>query len=454
MTLIFYSAALLAIGWWFRREAADGAGFFLAGRKLGAWQVGLALGGMGFGGSAILIGSSLAYAHGLAGLWFTGSVALGFVCNGLFLARRVRASGAHSLAHFVELQYGRPARRMVSALLVVCSMAFFGIAIKGFSILLGPIAGDAWWLREGRPEVIACAVILAYTLLGGHRAIAATDYLQIALIVLALTAVLLPLGLARAPVAALPAAMLAFPFGHGAGPMFALNMVVLMGLAGVVGGDVFSKVLSAADERAASKGAVIGGLILLFLAMTVALLALCARALLPGLADPSLAIPLLARELLPAVLFELIVLALLGALLSTGDAVLLTGATVMALDVLRIDERAGRWPIRVVTAGLAIGGLMLALWLGRLLEIMRFGYTLLVSGVVMPVLITLVVGDRRRPSRAWAMGAMLAGLAGAIAWQAFRPKEIGLDPAAIGAAASALVMGIGIAMAGKGAGPR
>ncbi|MCE5229916.1 hypothetical protein LLG95_10010 [bacterium] len=449
MTVVLYSAALLALGWWFRRDAADGAGFFLAGRKLATWQVGFALAAMGFGGSAILIASSLVYAHGLAGLWFTGSVALGFIANGLFIARRVRASGAHSLAHFVEMQYGRPARRMTSALLVVCAMAFFGLTIKSFSLLLGPFAEGVGWLAvAGRAEIVACAVILAYTLLGGHKAIAATDPLQIALIVAGLALALLPLGIARAPLSALPAGMMRLPFGPGAGPMFAFNMIVLMGLAGVVGGDVFSKILSARDETSASRGAVIGGLTLGALAVIVALLALCARALLPGLAEPTLAIPMLARELLPPALFELIVLAILGALISTGDAVLLTGATVLTLDVLRLDERVSAWPVRAVTLGLALGGLGLALWLGRLLKIMQFGYTLLVAGVVMPVLITLIVGERRKPASGWAMASMIAGLAGAVACQAaqsFYPAVPRVfEPATIGAAAAGALMLIGI----------
>lgn len=446
MTLILYSAALLALGWWFRREAGDGAGFFLAGRRLPTWQVGLALAGMGFGGSAILYASSLVYAHGLAGLWFTGSVALGFTANGLFLARRVRASGAHSLAHYIEMQFGRGVRRMASALLVICSMAFFGVTVKSFSLLLGPFAESAGWLAvAGRAELISCAVILAYTLLGGHKAIAATEPLQIALILAGLAGVLLPKGLARADFSSVPAEMFHFPFGPDAGPMFALNFIVLMGLAGAVGGDVFSKVLSAADGRAASRGAVIGGVTLGALALIVALLALCARAILPNISDSTLSIPLLARELLSPALFELIVLAILGALMSTGDAVLLTGATVLSLDVLRIGERVRGWPFRIVTFVLALGGLSLALWLKGLPQLVRFSYTLLVAGLVMPVLLTLIFGERRKPSGRWALAAMFAGLCCAIGCEIARLYNLTqLAPATIGAGASAAVMIIGI----------
>ncbi len=442
ITLV-YAGGLLMIGWRLRRSAQNGTAFFLAGRSLGTLEVGLSLAGTGFAGSAILVASSLVWGRGLVGLWLTGSVALGFIVLGLFFARTVRASGAHSLAHFVELQYGRGARRLASALLVAIAVAFFGLTIKSFALLLGPLTGISHPGGIPLAELLACVVIVGYTLTGGHKAVAATDLVQIGVIVAGLTLVLLPVALARAELATLPPELMNFPFTGEAGPIFVLNMLVLMGLAGVAGGDVFSKMLSARDEKTAARGALLGGGVLLGLALTVALLALCARAVLPELATPALAVPELARELLPEPLFLLIALALVSVLLSTGDSVLITGATVLCLDVLGLGERATAGPIRLVTLGLALAGLALALWLGELLELMVFGYTLLTAGVVVPVILTLAAGPARRPARGWAIGSMVAGLAGASGWRLLgmvMAYPAGLEPATIGAAAAALVM--------------
>lgn len=131
----------------------------------------------------------------------------------------------------------------------------------------------------------------------------------------------------------------------------------------------------------------------------MALLALCARVHLPALTAPDEiagSVLKMARQLLPGALFQLITLAFLSALLSTGDSVLLTGATVLGLDVLRLGDRIPMAVHRLLTALLALAGLALALYFQGILEIMRFGYTLLVAALVVPVMVTLAAGPRRR----------------------------------------------------------
>ena len=440
---VAYAVLLLGFGWALRRGAADGAGFFLAGRGLGAIRVGLSTAATAFGGSAILIASSLVYTHGLVGLWFTGSAAIGFIVLGLGFARRIRATGGHSLADFVGGHYGDAARWLVSALLVVIEVAFLGLTIKAFAILLGPLAGVEAFARSTLVlEVAAAVVMILYTLAGGQRAVVATDVLQFALIVAGLVPGLLPLALVRADLSVLPPAFLD-PLAQPAGqPFFILNFLVLMGLSAIIGGDVFSKLLSARDERSAARGAILGGVALAGLAATVAVVALCARVLMPGLERPTLALPLLARELMHPITFQLMILALLSALLSTGSSVAATGATVLTLDVLRLGERAGSRASRIVTLILGAAGLALAVGFDRLLDIMMFGYTLLVAAIVAPVFVTLLLPARRRPRRAFAAAAILAGFAVAVAWR-LHPLIPTLDPATAGAAAAAAVMLIG-----------
>jgi Na+/pantothenate symporter len=232
--------------------------------------------------------------------------------------------------------------------------------------------------------------------------------------------------------------------------LFVLNMCVLMGLPGVVGGDVFAKMLSARDEFAARRGALLAALTRGALALAVALLALCARALLPPLNHPELAIPELARVLLPPALFQIVSIAFLSALLSTGDSVLLTASTILTLDVFRLGDGVSMRRVRLITAGVALAGLALALGFEHLLEAMKFGYTLLTASIVMPVLIPLALGGERRPSDRFALAAMLGGPLAAGLWkgaQSLIPGfPLALDPATIGVALSGAVVLLGIAL--------
>lgn len=448
MTIVLYGLALVTVGVYFRRQAGDAVGFFLAGRRLGALEVGLSLAATGFGGSAVLMASRLAYGRGLTALWFSGSVALGFGVLGLAFARRIRAGGAHSLADFIGRDYGEGLRRTVSLLLVIIEVAFFGLTVKSFALLTLPLMGGGasfWSASAGTIQVAVCVLFVTYTLLGGHRAVAATDLLQMVLIVAALFGLLLPMGLARTDFDALPPSMLDWPLSGPSGPVFALNMLVLMGLSGMVGGDVFSKILSARDPGTARSGALIAAALMAVLAAGVVVLAMCARGIEPALAQPELAIPELARHLLPDAMFQLVVLAFLSVLLSTGDSVLITGATVLALDVFKLHDRASAGAIRGLTAALAAAGLALALWMHDLLEIMKFGYTLLTASVAVPVLFVLVMP--RRPSARVVSAAMATGLAVAVAWQWLARADLLVSPleaATAGAAASAIVMSAGV----------
>ena len=445
MVVFIYCFVLLALGYALRRSARNAAGFFLAGRGLRAHEVGLSLAATAFGGSAILIASMLVYRRGLGALWFSGSVAVGFGVLGLLFARRIRAGRAHSLADWIGRHYGHAARWVFSVLIVVVEVAFFGLTIKSFVVLTGTLAGDEmlWGMSPATLQALVCAVFVVYTLMGGHKAVAATDLIQLGIVAVVLLGVLLVPALAHTDWSALPPGYLRFPFSTGAGPAFAVNYVVLMGLSGIVGGDVFSKILSARDERAARTGALIAAAVMGALAVGVALLAVCARARGLGTEQPELSIILLARDLLPVAMFQIVLLALLSILLSTADSVLITGATVLTLDVLGRSERSSIRVTRLATLCLALAGLALAWWFEELLEIMRFGYTLLVAPVVAPVLFTLAARPAHQPSGNFFFAAVTAGAIGAIAAN-YSPNLFGpFAPATIGVAASGGVMLVG-----------
>lgn len=452
MILLLYAIAMLALGWILRRDAAGGAGYFLAGRKLSGAVVGYSLAATGFSGSALLLAAKFTYEMGIASIWYKGPIGLGFFLAGALLARRIRRSQAHSLVDFIARRHGEPLRRVAAPLLLVVQLAFLALTIKSFATLCTPILGAEHWLLRSPVAFQAgvTALIVAYIVSGGHKAVAITDVVQLAFIALGLFVLLLPAALLRADFSQLPAGFLTNPFP--AAPeqrFFPLNMLIL-GLAGMVGGDVFSKLLSARDEQAARRGGMLAGVVMFTLSSAVVVLALAAKTILPPLDDAAMAIPMLARAILPPVLFELMTLALLSVLLSTASSVLMTATTVMTLDILRPRgaaaaddaERGSFLGIRVTTILLGAAGFALALGFQTLLSAFLFGYTLLTATLVVPVLFSLALERRRPCTQSTVLAGMLAGLFGSMGW-ALAQKRFALpplDPATIGVAASALAM--------------
>ena len=463
MTIILYAVVMLALGFFFHREAAGGAGYFLASRRLSGWVVGLALAATGFSGSALLLASKFTYEMGVAAIWYKGPIALGFFVSGLLLAGRIRRSEAHSLVDFIARRHGERLRLVAALLLLAVQLAFFALTVKSFATLCLPILGAEHWML-GSPvgfQAMVTALIVIYIVSGGAKAVAVTDVVQLGFIGVGLFVILLPMSLLRADFSLLPAGFLTNPMATQTQPWFPLNMLVLSGFSGMIGGDVFSKLLSARSEGDARRGGMLAGVVMFALSAAVIAIALAARTILPPLEHAEMAIPLLARAILPPALFELMTLALLSVLLSTASSVLMTATTVMTLDVLQggkpLKEQQGtRWSMRLTTALLAGAGFALALGFQSLLSVMIFGYTLLTATIVVPVLFSLALERRRRLGMGAMLGGMLAGLAGCTGWAAAQKwggLESALDPATIGAGLSALAMTLGAALSPRAAGP-
>src|SRR5690242_16537480 len=132
MLFWIYCALLVSVGCIWRRSARTVTGYFLANRTLSGWQAGLAMAATAFGSSAILVSSKYVYERGLAGVWFSFAVAFGFGVLGLAFARRIRASGAHSLADYIGRNFGDVAHWCASLLLMIVELGFFGLTVKSF----------------------------------------------------------------------------------------------------------------------------------------------------------------------------------------------------------------------------------------------------------------------------------------------------------------------------------
>src|SRR4030095_529429 len=70
IALVLYLAAVLAIGFFWRRRAArDEDSFFVADRSLDTFWGFLGLASLTTGGSTTIVLAALVYTHGVAGLW-------------------------------------------------------------------------------------------------------------------------------------------------------------------------------------------------------------------------------------------------------------------------------------------------------------------------------------------------------------------------------------------------
>lgn len=429
--LALYGAAVLAIGAVAGRAGGGKEGFLVGGREFGLLATWAALSSTTIGGSTTLVLAALVARVGLPGLWLDLAGAMGLALLGLVLARRVRATGAVTIAEVVGRLHGPDVRKVAAFLVVLAEVVWFALLTQATETVV--TAATAW-----DPTVVllsTAALFIAYTAMGGQRAVIRTDLFQLALMAVSILGVAVPLAVRSLRATGLPRELLVFPTGPGLGWLDVAALLVLVGLPHLVGGDVWAKLLSARSEsvaRAAALGAAGTKLVFGLGVVTIALAGVAAHV-------PRSGADLFPRTLLALVgpaLAPLLLVAMIATMQSSADSVLLSATAATIHDLLpRLGERAGRLLV-VVYGGL---GLLVALALRDLVETFRLGYTLFASGLILPTLAAFVPGLRL--DRRWVAAAMLVG--GAVAMAVRFGKPFPGDPVLWGTGANALVLAAG-----------
>lgn len=163
--------------------------------------------------------------------------------------------------------------------------------------------------------------------------------------------------------------------------------LVLIGLPHLVGGDIYSKLLSCRDERSARLSAFGAAASKVVFGGAVAAIALGARAAGLARANPSEALPAALSTFPSAVLASFATVALLATMQSSADSVLLTAASATARDVAplagrALDFRSARFLVPVYGAL----GLLVALGMREIVETLKLGYSIFAAGMILPIL--------------------------------------------------------------------
>ncbi len=177
--LAAFSVLWVALGWYFGRETEDLEGFMLAGRR-----VGLALGVATAMATWVTSNTTMA-APQLAlqlGVWGMIGYSLGAVGLLLFapLARRIRSlmPGGFTSGDFIRLRYGKTAWRIFLAISLFYALGWLISMGTAGGVLIHALTGIEY--RLGMTVIVAICV--AYTLLGGLRAVIGTDFIQTVII--------------------------------------------------------------------------------------------------------------------------------------------------------------------------------------------------------------------------------------------------------------------------------
>lgn len=392
-------------------------------------------------GSETLLGASAEFAQGgmLAVVEDPFGAALCLVLIGIFFARRLYRMNLLTIGDYYRQRYNRK----VEALAAVCMvLSYFGW-IAAQMVALGILMQEVFGISMEIGMILASAIVVGYTYLGGMWSVSVTDFVQTCLILLGLVLICGSL-LWQYPLEDL---LQAQPDGffriipdEGRSTTGWLNYLALwmtIGLGSIPQQDVFQRVMAARSESIAVLSSIAAGAMYLSIAFMPLLIGLYAARLHPDLLadDPQLLVPGLVTRSDQFWLQVLFFGALVSAIISTASGAMLAPAAILSENLLRphlknlSDEqllRLSRISVLIVAA-ISLG---MALGKSNIYELVGESSALSLVSLLVP----LVAGMFWK--RANSTGALLSIVLGMLVWLAALALETDINPMLWGLAAS------------------
>ena len=341
---IVYVGIMLWIGYTVSRSTYSPTDFFLANRSLKAWVTAVSSTASSESAWAVLGTVGLAYKDGLSALWFFPGCLLGYALNWFFVAERLRKHSREkktlTIPDYLETHFTDNTHliRIISVIIIfACMMAY----IAAQFLAIGKTFDAIFDIPHLVSIPIGGTIIIIYTMMGGFRAVAWTDFIQglimvVGLVVLSLAAVI-ELGgfsvIAQKVNEAAPTALTLM--GGKTIPVFLGSMVGLLGIGLGYPGQphVITRYMAAKDSKTIKKGMWIAFGWGTLMYSSAILLGICGQVLFPGLADAEHLFPIAAENLLPVFFTAIVLTGVLSAIMSTVSSQIIVAASAIAHDI-------------------------------------------------------------------------------------------------------------------------
>ena len=178
-----YFAFSLAVGVWASKQAGeDTKSFFLAGRNMPWWLLGVSMVATTFSTDTPNLVTDLVRQNGVSGNWAWWAFLLTGMLTVFVYANLWRRSGVLTDIEFYELRYSGKAAAFLRGFRALYLGLVFNVLVMGAVSLAAVKFGEIVLGLPGWVTLaIACSITLAYSTLGGLKAVIITDFVQFTL---------------------------------------------------------------------------------------------------------------------------------------------------------------------------------------------------------------------------------------------------------------------------------
>lgn len=438
--IIIIGLYLVFITWWGLRHAkgGDAGSYFLAGRSMPWWVIGLSLFAASISSTTLIGQSGDAYHTGIAVFNYnlTGGVVV-MVLFAVFLLPLYLKSGIFTIPEFLEKRYDKRSRYYFSAISIIGTVFLDAAGALYAAVLIIKLIFPA--ADTGLIICIFALLAASYTIPGGLSSAISAELIQ-AVILIAGSVILTVVcftGGGMQYIAGLMqdgdiAVKLIRPLDDSATPW--LGLFIGMPISGIYfwanNQTLVQRVLSAKSVNEGRKGVMFCGFLTVLTLFIIIFPGVIARAFFPEIENPDMVYPTMVMKLLPTGLLGVLLSAMLAALMSTLSAILNSASTLFTMDFYA-QLRPGADSAQLVRVGRISTVAILviaALWapnISRFDSLLKY-YQEMISYIAPPIVAAFMTGIfSRRTNAIGAFIGLIAGLVMAVILLFFREDIFG-----------------------------
>ncbi len=345
--LAVYLAILVALAFWSRRETKSLSGFFLAGKKLPYWVVAFSTNATGESGWLLLGLTGMGFSVGAQAYWVVVGEVIGIALSWILISTRLKRlsdeTDSITLPDVISARFNDE-KHILRSIAVVIILTMVCAYVTAQMVASGKALSSFIDIDYTTAVIVGAVIIIAYTFVGGYKAVAYTDVVQ---------GVLMLAGLIIVPAVAIsaaggwqsvtdnlaaqdPALLSMWDItGSGIPGWIALVSFMAIGLPFLGVPQLMVRFMSAKDENELKKARIMSIIVILLFDVGAVTAGMAGRALFPGLEDAETIFPVLSSELFPPLITGVMMIIVLSAIMSTVDSLLLLASSAVVRDTMQ-----------------------------------------------------------------------------------------------------------------------
>jgi len=407
--VIFYIVLLYVLTWLTRRLSRGGMiAYLLASRNLPFWVVAPLLAGLAVGGASTIGVAEQAYKAGISAGWYNAAWAAGAILVGLIAARRYRSMEVVTLPELFERHYGVGGRVIGVIGQLLIHVVIISLQYVAGGAILSSLLPNVFSFKTGM--FVTAVVFAGITLIGGFWAAGLTNIINVIMIyagvILGAVMCIVKVGGFGELASKLPSQHPGYNLGAIGLPLIIAWFMVMCTMAFSVQ-SVVQISFAAKDSSSASKGFILGGLLILPVGFISALIGMAATILHPGIIATE-ALPRTVLALSPVVA-GIVLSGLWAADVSTASALLVGCATLVVGDIIKrftapdLKEKGERIVSIISVLVLSVFTYLLAVMVSGILKTLLIGLSLTTAYTLITLMTLFAPKICRRSHAFWTL---------------------------------------------------